>query len=156
MTVTDGDMNKGRVNGYGSPAIRKFRRESGRARWRVLGAAFAGECLIARETRQAAVWQSFASEGSKDAAETRDRRRERSGEGARRRVLRVCYGESMERACFDEMSDDRVLERVQVLVRRANQTTAELLGYLAEVEERRLHLPQACSSLFAFCVERLR
>ena len=61
----------------------------------------------------------------------------------------------MERVCFETMSDDRVLERVEVLVARSNQLTAELLAHLAEVERRGLHLREACGSLFAFCVERL-
>jgi hypothetical protein len=49
-----------------------------------------------------------------------------------------------------------VLERVEALVMRSNELTAELLAYLAEVERRRLHLREACSSMFGFCVERLR
>ncbi len=53
------------------------------------------------------------------------------------------------------MSDDRVLEGVESIARRSNGITAELLAYLAEVEARGLHLREACSSLFAFCVERL-
>ncbi|HEY8146808.1 MAG TPA: hypothetical protein VIG06_29210 [Kofleriaceae bacterium] len=61
----------------------------------------------------------------------------------------------MEELRLVEMDDDRVLERIEALVRRSNEMTAELLGYLTEVEERRLHLREACSSLFAFCVERL-
>lgn len=61
----------------------------------------------------------------------------------------------MEEVSFEAMSDDRVLERVEVLVARSNQLTAELLTYLAEVERRGLHLSEACPSLFAFCVERL-
>src|SRR5688572_5771153 len=56
---------------------------------------------------------------------------------------------------LDEVSDDRVLERVRWLVGRSNEVTAELLAYLIEVEERGLHLREATSSLFAFCVERL-
>ncbi|HEU5060749.1 MAG TPA: hypothetical protein VFU21_29665, partial [Kofleriaceae bacterium] len=64
-------------------------------------------------------------------------------------------GNRMEKVSFETMSDDRVLERVRSLVRRSNETTAELLVYLAEVEERGLHRREACSSLFAFCVERL-
>ena len=56
---------------------------------------------------------------------------------------------------LDGMSDERVLERVEVLVRRSNETTAELLAYLAEVDSRGLHLGEACGSLFAYCVERL-
>ena len=61
----------------------------------------------------------------------------------------------MEKLCLESISDDRLLERVEVVVARSNQLTAELLAYLAEVETRGLHLRQACSSLFAFCVERL-
>src|SRR5215471_19885318 len=44
------------------------------------------------------------------------------------------------------------LERVATDVRRS---TAELIAYLGEVEERRLHLLAACGSMFEFCVERL-
>jgi hypothetical protein len=54
-----------------------------------------------------------------------------------------------------EESDERVLEKVRDLVGRSNAMTAELLVYLAEVEERRLYLGEATSSLFAWCVERL-
>src|SRR6188508_3871535 len=61
----------------------------------------------------------------------------------------------MEKVCLDEMSDEGVLDRVAVLVRRSNEITAELLAYLAEVEKRGLHLREATGSLFAFCVERL-
>jgi hypothetical protein len=59
----------------------------------------------------------------------------------------------MEELCLKSMSDERVLERVEVLVRRSNELTAELLAYLGEVEARGLHLRQACWSLFAFCVD---
>src|SRR5688500_17487262 len=61
----------------------------------------------------------------------------------------------MEELRLDRVSDEGVLERVGVLVRRSNETTAELLAYLAEVDSRGLHLGQACGSLFAYCVERL-
>lgn len=44
------------------------------------------------------------------------------------------------------------LERVASDVRRS---TGELIAYLGEVEERRLHLLAACGSMFEFCVERL-
>lgn len=44
------------------------------------------------------------------------------------------------------------LERVATDVRRS---TGELIAYLGEVEERRLHLLAACGSMFEFCVERL-
>jgi len=65
------------------------------------------------------------------------------------------YARSMEELRLKQLSDDRVLERVEVLVAQSNRLTAELLAYLAEVDTRGLHLRQATSSLFAFCVERL-
>ena len=61
----------------------------------------------------------------------------------------------MEEVRLDGVSDEGVLERVEMLVGRSNETTAELLAYLAEVDGRGLHLGQACGSLFAYCVERL-
>jgi hypothetical protein len=61
----------------------------------------------------------------------------------------------MAMACLENMSDDGVLDGVEMLARRSNAITAELLAYLIEVERRGLHLREACSSLFAFCVERL-
>ena len=61
----------------------------------------------------------------------------------------------MANVCFDGMNDDRVLEGIERVVRCSNEITAELLAYLIEVERRGLHLREACSSLFAFCVERL-
>ena len=85
----------------------------------------------------------------------RDHGRESSGGGRGRGVLGACYGKSMKELCLKSMSDARVLERVEVLAGRSNEITAELLAYLGEVEGRGLHLGQACSSLFAFCVERL-
>ena len=62
---------------------------------------------------------------------------------------------SMEGLRLDEVTDERLLECVEVLVRRSNETTAELLVYLAEVDSRGLYLGQASASLFAYCVERL-
>src|SRR5687768_1770814 len=61
----------------------------------------------------------------------------------------------MDELCLKSIADDRLLEGVAVLAGRSNEITAELLAYLGEVEARGLHLGQACSSVFAFCVERL-
>src|SRR5688572_23297557 len=61
----------------------------------------------------------------------------------------------MKKLCLESIGDEGVLEGVRVLAARSNEITAELLAYLGEVEARGLHLGQACSSLFAFCVERL-
>src|SRR5688500_933014 len=61
----------------------------------------------------------------------------------------------MKKLCLESFGDEGVLEGVAVLARRSNELTAELLAYLGEVDARGLHLGEACSSLFAFCVERL-
>ncbi len=61
----------------------------------------------------------------------------------------------METSCVETMSDDGLLDRVERLVAQSNELLAELLAYLIEVERRQLHLREACSSMFAFCVERL-
>src|SRR6185503_20892248 len=66
-----------------------------------------------------------------------------------------CYRSGMEKVCFDGVDDDRVLEGIERVVRCSNEITAELLAYLSEVERRGLHLREACSSMFVFCVERL-
>ena len=46
----------------------------------------------------------------------------------------------MKKICLKSMSDDLLLEGVEVLAKRSNEITAELLVYLGEVEERGLHL----------------
>jgi len=48
------------------------------------------------------------------------------------------------------LDDGRLLEQVRALVVRSNETEAELLVHLAEVDERRLYLPNH-TSMFAFC-----
>jgi len=116
---------------------------------------FGGGVAISCVARGARASRVFAKPDDGNVVERVDLRRERSGESAPRAVLRACYGESMARECFDGMDDDRVLEGIARVVRRSNEITAELLGYLIEVERRQLHLREACSSMFAFCVERL-
>jgi hypothetical protein len=66
----------------------------------------------------------------------RDHRRERRGEGARRGVLRACYVKSMAMACLENMSEDWVPEGVEMLARRSNEITAELLAYLSGASAR--------------------
>ena len=55
----------------------------------------------------------------------------------------------------DGMADEVLVREVMAVVERGNRLTARLLVYLAEVERRNLHLKEGCSSLFAYCVERL-
>ncbi len=53
------------------------------------------------------------------------------------------------------ISNEQLLARLPVLCSEERRATAEVVVYLAEVERRKLYLKEACSSLFAFCVERL-
>ena len=53
------------------------------------------------------------------------------------------------------LSDQQLLERLHGTLQTKRRALAELIAQLAEVEERRLHLQAACSSLFAYCVRRL-
>jgi hypothetical protein len=54
-----------------------------------------------------------------------------------------------------ELSNEEVVASLESLVRDGNRIVAKTLAYLAEVEERRIHLEFACSSMFAFCTRRL-
>jgi 5-methylcytosine-specific restriction endonuclease McrA len=54
------------------------------------------------------------------------------------------------------MSDAELLGSLDRVVGRGRRITAEVLAHLGEVEARRLYLDAACSSLFAYCTERLR
>jgi 5-methylcytosine-specific restriction endonuclease McrA len=53
------------------------------------------------------------------------------------------------------MSNERLISELQGLMGQGRVLLARLLAYLAEVEERRLDLESACSSLFDFCLRRL-
>lgn len=52
-------------------------------------------------------------------------------------------------------SDIDLLAELRNVIRRGNEQEAELLGYLSEVDARRLYVEQAASSMFVWCVERL-
>ena len=56
---------------------------------------------------------------------------------------------------LDSLSNEQLLARLPVLCSEERRATAKVIVYLAEVERRKLYLQEACSSLFAFCVERL-
>jgi hypothetical protein len=53
------------------------------------------------------------------------------------------------------LSSEELLAGVRGLVYQGRTVLARLLAYLGEVEERRLDLRSACSSLFDFCLRRL-
>jgi len=50
---------------------------------------------------------------------------------------------------------DQLLAHLKSLVRAGQEAEAELLAHLGEVDSRRLYLDEACSSMFAYCVQVL-
>jgi hypothetical protein len=56
---------------------------------------------------------------------------------------------------LDHLSNEEVATGLERTVSAVRRSTGELIAYLGEVEERRLHLLAACGSMFEFCVERL-
>jgi len=56
---------------------------------------------------------------------------------------------------ISDLSDHELLSNIGSLLGSQRRLTARLLGYLSEVEDRRLHLRAACSSMFDFCTTRL-
>jgi hypothetical protein len=53
------------------------------------------------------------------------------------------------------LSDSELLARMSVLVMHERASTADVIEHLVEVDRRDLYLAQACSSLSAYCRERL-
>jgi 5-methylcytosine-specific restriction endonuclease McrA len=56
---------------------------------------------------------------------------------------------------LNHLSDDALMASLHHLSLDARRLDARVVVHLVEVEERRLHLKAACSSLFEFCVRRL-
>ncbi len=52
------------------------------------------------------------------------------------------------------LDDDKLLASLRALVAQSNETEADLLEHLAEVDERRLYLPKH-TSMFSFCTAEL-
>jgi 5-methylcytosine-specific restriction endonuclease McrA len=61
----------------------------------------------------------------------------------------------MEIACT-VLSDAELVARLEAFCVEGHGLSARVVACLMEVEERRLHLEAACSSLFDYCVRRLR
>ena len=55
-----------------------------------------------------------------------------------------------------DLSDEELLHQIQSLLGSERQLLARLMRYLCEVEDRRLHLKAAFSSMFEFCTRNLR
>src|SRR5947208_12482543 len=60
----------------------------------------------------------------------------------------------MERA-IASLSNHQLLSATRDLVRRSCSTEADLLLHLGEIDERKLHLDRAFSSMFTFCTREL-
>jgi len=57
---------------------------------------------------------------------------------------------------LSHLSDQTLLHDLATLVARDRATTAELLAHIAEVDARKLYLPAAFPSMYAYCVGELR
>ncbi len=55
-----------------------------------------------------------------------------------------------------QLCDQELLAEVKVAAGREREATARLVALLAQVDERRLHLGEGCSSLFTYCTQVLR
>lgn len=53
------------------------------------------------------------------------------------------------------LSDTELVRDLKSLVARDRATTSELLAHVGEVDARRLYLPAAYPSMFAYCVGEL-
>ena len=56
---------------------------------------------------------------------------------------------------LSRLSDEELLNGLRSLAARNNDTEAELLLHLGEVDARKLYLDRAHASLFSFCLEEL-
>src|SRR5712691_4106548 len=75
----------------------------------------------------------------------------RAADGAGGRRKSSCYQDGM----IEKLSDEALLDATRALLKRACDVEADLLLHLGEIDERKLYLPRAHPSMFAFCVEEL-
>ena len=61
----------------------------------------------------------------------------------------------MDSPLLTQLPDSELLERVQRIVRNERRATAALIAHLAEIENRKLYLQEACRSMFNYCTQRL-
>jgi hypothetical protein len=59
------------------------------------------------------------------------------------------------KSTLEGIPNHELLARTQALIHRSRTVEAELLSHLGEVDERRLYLEEACSSMFVYCVRVL-
>lgn len=56
---------------------------------------------------------------------------------------------------YDHLSDDEVIAFIDVRRDNERRTVAEIVALLAVIEERRIHLARAFTSMFGFCLRGL-
>jgi len=64
-------------------------------------------------------------------------------------------GHTLEFWKLEHLPDVQLIESLHAVIRTKRRALAELIAHLGEVEERRLHLLAAHSSMFDYCVSRL-
>lgn len=62
----------------------------------------------------------------------------------------------MRKYSLTHLSDHALSINLSDAVAREHTTTAEVIAHIAEFDARKLYLPAACSSMFAYCVQELR
>ena len=53
-----------------------------------------------------------------------------------------------------DLSNEELLESFRTRVKRVNADEASIVAHLVEIERRRLHLDEACSSMWTYCLDR--
>jgi len=77
--------------------------------------------------------------------------------GRRDREKSVCYRERITGTHqLQSISDDELLRRLSEHLQQSRHVEADLVAHIGEVDHRRLFAREACSSMFAFCIEVLR
>src|SRR4051812_29350582 len=66
-----------------------------------------------------------------------------------------CYDRRMNNPFIVSMSNEELIAAARELSRRSRAVEAELLLHLGEIDERKLYLDRAFSSMFAFCTREL-
>ena len=59
------------------------------------------------------------------------------------------------RRCLAPLSDEALLQDLRALLAREHENTAAILAHLAEVETRKLYVPEGYDSLRAYCIHVL-
>src|SRR6185369_16243355 len=55
-----------------------------------------------------------------------------------------------------DLTNEALLASFRARVKSVNVNEASVIAHLVEIEERRIHLDQTCSSMWVYCVERER